>query len=220
MFFSIFEGQQIGFWTRESFCTCASIVEGQWWCDSVAKSVKSQFYNTLRQLQKIIKRREVSPKLVFFPVWKRGWTSFQGAMSRGVANWLPVQIPQDKLVDPWKFFHIGLKLGIKSGGAALYPCSSIFNEISVRKFHSTIVLILKELITYSYKFVRTTLPNWNKIWSSILISILLQFHKILRKHKAIKKLYFLLFAMLNHTQIKAIVRVSFSCVIISNVPHS
>ena len=71
MFFSIFEGQQIGFWTRESFCTCASIVEGQWWCDSVAKSVKSQFYNTLRQLQKIIKRREVSPKLVFFPVWKR-----------------------------------------------------------------------------------------------------------------------------------------------------
>ena len=28
-FFSIFEGQQIGFWTRDSFCTCASIVSLQ-----------------------------------------------------------------------------------------------------------------------------------------------------------------------------------------------
>ena len=64
------------------------------------------------------------------------------------------------------------------------------------------------------------LPHWNQIWSSILISTLLQFHKILQKHKAMKKLHFLLCAMLNHTQIKAIVRVSFSCVIISNVPHS
>ena len=61
-------------------------------------------------------------------------------MSRGVANWLPVQIPQDKLVDPWKFFYIGLKLGIKSGWSSLISMRLHFHEISVRKFHSTIVL--------------------------------------------------------------------------------
>ena len=114
-------------------------------------------------------------------------------MSRGVANWLPVQIPQDKLVDPWKFFHIGLKLGIKSGGAALYPCSSIFTrfmyENSILQYYWYWRNWLLTRTNSSERHLKI-LPNWNQIWSSILISILLQFHKILRIHKQWKNCIF------------------------------
>ena len=84
------------------FCACAPIVVRQWWCDSVAKSVKSSHCCT-DSARKIIKRKKAR---IFSGVKKAEWhLSFHKKKKsrrrrRSVANGLVPKIPEDKLVDP------------------------------------------------------------------------------------------------------------------------
>lgn len=110
----VWQGQQIGLWTRDLgvnfFCACATIVQPQWLCDSVAKSLKNY--------QKIINCTTAGKARIFSGVKKAEWhLSLLAFLSKfhkeneneeeedlGVANWLPGQIPQVLtiygLVDP------------------------------------------------------------------------------------------------------------------------